>query len=220
MSPDEAFVELPPATLLLGAGAWEAGQALFERHRSSFSTKVEKLDAASARHVCEQAYIRPFGRSLRAFLICLDGASAAAQNILLKVLEEPPDTVRFILAAALPPLETIVSRCQVLVEGDSGPAAPDPGEDQARQVVATALRAARDHHLAVVDTVMRNWEPGHTALLRAWAAERAADRWAEFSVVFVDGTTIRQALTILAVLRAYEGARSAAAVALDKAFRG
>ncbi len=90
MTPDETFAALPPALLLLGPGSWGAAVTMYETHRSSFSTKVEKLDAESARHVRAQAYIRPFGRAVKVILVGLDGASAAAQDILLKVLEEPP----------------------------------------------------------------------------------------------------------------------------------
>jgi hypothetical protein len=219
VSPDEAFSQLPPAVLLLGPGAWETALGLYEAHRSSFSTKVEKLDAALARHVRDQAYIRPFGRDLKVILVNLDGASAAAQDTLLKVLEEPPPQVRFILAASLPPAETVVSRCRVLVQGAAPEPGSDPETDAVRQVMATAVRAARDSHAELLATAAEKWGDAHTAQLRAWAAERAADRWLQFDENFITGVTVQQALAILAALSAYAGARTAHLVALDKAFR-
>lgn len=46
-------------------------------------------------------------------IACLDGASLPAQHALLKLLEEPPPTVRFLLTSATPILATIASRCRV-----------------------------------------------------------------------------------------------------------
>ncbi len=219
MSPDETFAELPPALLLLGPGSWDAAIGMYEAHRSSFSTKVEQLDVTSARHVRSQAYIRPFGKAVKVILIGLDGASAAAQDILLKVLEEPPGYIRFILAASLPPLDTVVSRCRVLVQGQAPEPGTDPEQDAARQVMATAVRAARDSHAELRATATEKWGDAHTAQLRAWAAERAADRWLQFDENFIPGVSIAQALTILAALSAYSGSRTSHLVALDKAFR-
>lgn len=219
MTPDQAFAELPPATLLLGPGAWAAAEDLYEQNRSSFSTRVEKLDAASARHVRDQAYIRPFGKAVKVIVINLDGASAAAQDILLKVLEEPPPGARFILAASLSPLDTVVSRCRVLVQGAAALPGIDPETDQARQMVATAIRAARDGQAEILITATEKWGDIHTAQLRAWAAERAADRWLQFPEDFVTDVSTGQALAILAALSAYAGARTVHLVALDRAFR-
>lgn len=54
----------------------------------------------------------------RKFVIAgLDGASAQSLNILLKVLEEPPDVVRFILTASVRPLATVTSRVRVILAG-------------------------------------------------------------------------------------------------------
>ena len=69
------------------------------------------------RELREQAIIRPHQASKRVFIIdCADTMNAHSQNALLKVLEEPPKTVMFILIAeskaAL--LDTIISRCVTL----------------------------------------------------------------------------------------------------------
>jgi DNA polymerase III, delta subunit len=217
MTLDQALVHLPSATLLLGPGGWEAGLELYEQHRSAFSGRVTQLDAANARYVADQAYIRPVGKAFRVYLINLDGASDAAQNILLKVIEEPPPTVRFILTASFPPLPTIVGRCQVLVAGPPE-VMPQAARTPEQVLVSAAVRAARDGQQQVLETALHRWDPAHTVVLRAWAAERAADRWHEFDPEFVPGVTVRQAMVILAVLRAYEGAKTAPAVALQRAF--
>ena len=49
------------------------------------------LSAADARNLVKFAGTAPFG-PFKAVIAGLDGASAQAQNILLKVLEEPPPT--------------------------------------------------------------------------------------------------------------------------------
>ena len=69
------------------------------------------------RQAREEAYIKPHEAEKRVFIIdCADTMNAESQNALLKVLEEPPKTVMFILIAeskaAL--LDTIISRCVVL----------------------------------------------------------------------------------------------------------
>lgn len=217
MTPEQAFAELPPAVLLLGPGSWEAGEQLYELHKSSFSARVSQLDKVNAQFVRERACIRPLGKRYKVFLICLDGASDQALNALLLVLEDPPEFVRFILTAVTTPLKTIVSRCQVLTLA-APEQAPAGSQGAAHAAVAAAVRAARDGHLGVLETVMGRWDPGFTPVLRAWAAERAADRWVQFEQDFVPGVSVRQAMTVLAVLRAYEGARTASFVALSKAF--
>jgi hypothetical protein len=219
VTPDETFAALPPVLLLLGPGSWGAALGLYEAHRSSFSTKVEKLDIELARYVRAQSYIKPFGREVKVILIGLDGASAAAQDTLLKLLEEPPPYVRLILAASLPPADTVVSRCRVLVQGAAPEPGTDPEADAARQTVAAAVRAARDGHAELLATTTAKWGDVHTAQLRAWAAERAADRWLQFPEDFITGVSIPQALVILAALTAFSGSRTSHLVALDRAFR-
>ena len=165
-----------------------------------------------------QAWIRPVGRALRVFLLCLDGASDEALNVLLQGARRaarPP--VRFILTASALPLKTIVSRCQVLTLAppEQAPEArlePGAGRGGHRGAGGPGRAPGR------AGDIMARWGAEHTAVLRAWAAERAADRWAEFGEDFVTGVTVRQAMTILAVLRAYDGARTAPHVALVKAF--
>ncbi len=107
----------------------------------------------------------------------------------------------------------------MLVQGQ----APEPGADletdDARQAVAIAVRAARDGHAELLAAATAKWGDAHTAQLRAWAAERAADRWLQFDEDFITGVSTAQALSILAALTAYSGSRASHLVAFDKAFR-
>jgi len=112
-----------------------------------------------------------------------------------------------------------VSRCRVLVQGQAPEPGTDPETDDARQVVATAVRAARDGHAELLAAATAKWGDAHTAQLRAWAAERAADRWLQFDEDFITGVSTAQALSILAALTAYSGSRASHLVAFDKAFR-
>lgn len=82
---------------------------LLVRPETSF-LKIEQI-----RHVCEQAYRKPFEARRRVFLI--EGAEAMteqAANALLRTLEEPPETSLFILLTEQITrlLPTIRSRCQ------------------------------------------------------------------------------------------------------------
>lgn len=105
---------LPPVTLLLGppsVGKYTLAQHLAQHHGLAV-WGYRALTAAMAREIVEKSPLRLSGRQ-RAVVIGLDGATETAQNILLKVLEEPPAHVRFILLACLPPLPTVMSRAQV-----------------------------------------------------------------------------------------------------------
>ena len=84
------------------------------------SIKIEQV-----RDVVDRAGYRPFEGRRRAVII--DEADAlvdAAQNALLKTLEEPPQASIFILVSAMPDalLPTVLSRCQRLRFGELSPA--------------------------------------------------------------------------------------------------
>lgn len=63
-----------------------------------------------ARNLQRWSATAPFGE-LRLADVCLDNSSSGAQNALLKVLEEPPPTLRVILRASKPVIDTVRSRC-------------------------------------------------------------------------------------------------------------
>ena len=100
--------------------------------------RVEKLpDRASyivdqVRELTREAYIVPNEAARRVFYIpAADEMNAAAQNAMLKLLEEPPARSVFILAAADEDavLETVRSRCVTLyLSGEDAPPPPEARE--------------------------------------------------------------------------------------------
>lgn len=75
-----------------------------------------EIKVDTARSIRDEAYIRPNEGGRKVFLIRhADRMNPAAQNALLKVLEEPPRDVFFILTAMQPGviLQTIRSRCTI-----------------------------------------------------------------------------------------------------------
>lgn len=69
------------------------------------------------RELRKEAFIRPHKADKRVFIIDkADTMNASSQNALLKVLEEPPETVMFVLIAENKAsfLDTVISRCVVL----------------------------------------------------------------------------------------------------------
>lgn len=77
----------------------------------------KNIAVSQIRELREEAYIKPHQANKRVFIIDFaDTMNPQSQNALLKVLEEPPQTVMFILIveskSAL--LDTIISRCVIL----------------------------------------------------------------------------------------------------------
>lgn len=77
----------------------------------------KNIAVSQIRELREEAYIKPHQARKRVFIIDFaDTMNPQSQNALLKILEEPPETVMFILIveskAAL--LDTIISRCVVV----------------------------------------------------------------------------------------------------------
>ncbi len=88
--------------------------------KSDLDTKVypknnEKLLVADSNEIVYEAFIRPVNMQNKIFIINnIDSSTEEAQNKLLKVLEEPPKNVYFLLSAKSEDkvLSTIKSRCQ------------------------------------------------------------------------------------------------------------
>jgi DNA polymerase III, delta subunit len=211
---------LPPALLVRGPGAWELASSAAQPGWHV----TEKLDAAASREIRRTAWLRPNGAQ-RVYLVCLDGAALPAQNSLLKVLEEPPATTRFVLASAGLVLPTVTSRCRVLALSGRAedPAFADP---RVRSSVAAAVDSARQGQHARLHATVRNWwkeaapgqQPPQLRLLAVWAAEAASQRWALFAPSFAPGVAPSEAMQLLAELARLPGARLAPQVALARVF--
>lgn len=215
MTPDQVLAELagslPPATLVLGPGSWPlvtlaAGPEWLLRY---------DLSAGDARQVRESVWLLPCG-NLRVVALCLDKASQQVQNMLLKILEEPPASTRFVLAAESRPLPTVLSRCRVLVLG-GGPAA-EPPDARDKAAVAAVLRAARSGQAALLARSLRDWLPAQARLLGQWAAEAASGQWRVFGPDTAPGVSPEQAMRLLAELARYAGTRLGALAALSAVF--
>lgn len=107
---------LPPVVLLRGPqsiGKWTLALHIAAHHRVAPVDRFvvgDGLTVNSVRHLYTWAYQPPAGL-FKVALIDLTGASDSAHHFLLKVLEEPPPNVRFILTAAFAVPDTLVSRC-------------------------------------------------------------------------------------------------------------
>jgi replication-associated recombination protein RarA len=71
---------------------------------------VEKLSADEARDLKRFAGVAPMTSAGKLVIAEIDGASDSALNALLKLLEEPPPSCKFLLLASRRPLDTILSR--------------------------------------------------------------------------------------------------------------
>lgn len=171
--------ELPPAALLFGPDLSRLLKTAYEAmlrhgaHRADAAVLQARLSAADARSLVKFAQTAPFG-PFKAIVAVLDGATAQAQNILLKVLEEPPESVRFILVATERPLPAIVSRCQVITVPGA-----DARQEASREVtgaVTAALKAAQAGDLHGLDSALKGWGDAHHAVLSLLLAEAAAGR--------------------------------------------
>ena len=77
----------------------------------------KNISVNQIRTLRDEAYVKPHGAARRVFIIdCADTMNDQSQNALLKVLEEPPATVIFILVAESKAslLSTVISRCVIL----------------------------------------------------------------------------------------------------------
>ena len=109
---------LAPVVLLRGpesVGKWTLANHLAQVHRVAETDLMRcpaRLDVDTVRAVLAFVATAPFG-AFKLVLIELDGASEAALGALLKTLEEPPGTARFVLTSTGPVPATIVSRASV-----------------------------------------------------------------------------------------------------------
>ena len=131
----------------------------------------DQIKIDDIRHLISRVALRPF--SVRVQVAIIDGAerlTEEAANSLLKVLEEPPATTRFVLLASCLSdcLPTIVSRCQLI---HCQPLSPE--------LIRTILIETQGCDAAAAETI--------ALLARGSAAEaiRLAQRWPSYQQVLV-----------------------------------
>lgn len=207
---------LPPVTLLLGppsVGKWTLARHLAEHHRinpADRSPWPDGLGIDAARRVIAFVSTAGFG-PVKLVTARLDATSTAALNALLKTLEEPPPTARFILTASQPTLPTITSRASVyrlgtlsvdeltavliaqgvrpdaapraaiLGRGQVRPALAAHGNESARAAVLNLMRAVATADAQLFDRTVRSWDTAAQELLTRWFVEAVTDRWALFT---------------------------------------
>lgn len=192
--------------------------------------RVGKLSVLTARDVVRYASMAPRG-DYRLLIVRLDGSSQAAQNVLLKALEEAPETTRFILTSEDLPQPTIASRCEVhrfsllsdeevvkvLLEKDfkEGTArklaalsggrvrrALEAGKISDLKVpVLSMVRALMEKDGKAVELLSTKWTDEHTDLLATLCRERITARWSVFQEAEVGDLTKILAFYVLQALR-------------------
>lgn len=110
-----------------------------------------EITVEQARNLRSDAYIRPNEGRRKVYIIDpADGMNAAAQNALLKVLEEGPEYAAFLLLAAEPGrlLDTVRSRCEQL---SLPPEEARPAPEQMAKAEALARLLLTGDELAVAE---------------------------------------------------------------------
>jgi hypothetical protein len=172
--------ELPPIALLQGprgVGKWTLTDHLAEHYTVNAVDRfdsAEPLTAEVARAAIAFVTTYPLG-PFHLVRIRLDHASVSGLRALLKTLEEPPPSVRFLLTTSTPTLPTIISRAQVFRFGLLT-------ADQVRDVLvqtgltnAVATRAAQAAH-GRVDLALAALADGEGARTTALTIMRAVAR--------------------------------------------
>lgn len=221
---DQLELDLPPVTLLLGP--YRSGKKTYAQHLIYTHTDgpvdrlwVPLLTMEAAEEVQHFAYVAPVGK-LRVAGVVLVRASSGALNRMLKLLEEPPETVRFILVSEGSALGTIRSRAQVVTFGTTAEGL-SAEELKAKTAALTAIKAALSADSSLLRTALRVWGAEDSHMLARWAEEKLSGRWGAYSPA--DTSADRGfAQRLLAGLAANRAARPklAARTALEAAARG
>jgi DNA polymerase III delta subunit-like protein len=209
---------------------------------------ASKLTADAAREAVQFSAFASHG-PCKVAVLCLDGARGEALNTLLKLLEEPPASVRCILVASSTPMPTIWSRvmqfwpCGLLSDAEVQAVLEQQGLDSAqaaqrallargrvrpamdvvprsRAVVLGALRAALSRDTQQLSSALRLWDSDCQEMLVMWCQEALSGRWHVFSASD-NPAGARFARSLLTALLAVSTARprTAARAALDVAMK-
>lgn len=175
-------------------------------HRLEFLT----LDVPTARNLVENSR-HQFAHPMYA-VVRMNHASTAAQTVLLKALEETT-TMRFLLLAEEPPMDTIISRAQVhmfrpltheqvasllqrqgygtkkaaalaaLSDGTVRSARAAESLLEVRPAVLGAVRAIAEQDPVALDRLANKWTEQHTAMMRRWVHEVLSRNYGVYSEV-------------------------------------
>jgi hypothetical protein len=221
---EQLQLSLPSVLLLLGPEhtgkktfAWEL--ALLHAPIGEDRLWISHLNIPAVARVHTFAYLAPV-RAPKVAVIVLTMASSAALNRLLKLLEEPPETVRFVLVARKEPLDTIRSRAEVLTFGVGSDPRLSERESASKTAALNAIRAAQAQDSSLLRTALRNWGAEDSKMLAQWCEERVSGRWRHYVVTDVSADE-GFAQRLLAGLTANRAARPrlAARTALEAASR-
>lgn len=163
-------LHLPPVVLLRGRksiGKWTLAEYIAKHHRVAIVDQfyapfvgTTGLTIQGVRQLVTWAHL-PAAGPFKLALLDMEGTSLAALNALLKILEEPPPKVKFLMVASTPLPATIVSRCatytlaplkalelrEVLLRQGMAPALASRIAVHGRGQVAPALARAGDAEL-------------------------------------------------------------------------
>lgn len=138
--------------------------------------KKKEITVEQARALRADAYVRPNEAVKKVYMIDpADTLNPAAQNVLLKVVEEGPPYAAFILVAAQPGalLETLRSRCETLALPPEEEA-PDPDQWGRAQKLASLLMDGDELELAGFLTGLENEGLKSNQVLDLYALTEAA----------------------------------------------
>ena len=223
---EEETVALAAAMLCTASGARPCGRCrdcrkVFQRIHPdviyldpAYGARRPVFKVAQIREIVREAYIMPSEAQRKVYVLRrADAMNTEAQNALLKLLEEPPRSAAFILAAerAESLLPTVRSRCEILRCNSESAALPEEALSEADEYLKT--RAAGDRVACLRWCAAHEKDDSETihlqlvAILQRLAAHLALERR-------VPGLDDREALILsartercLEYLRANVGAR-------------
>ncbi len=151
--------------------------------RTSPAPDKREITVDQIRALRADAYIRPNEGARKVYIIDpADAMNPAAQNALLKVLEEGPAYVAFLLLAARPGLllDTVRSRCEPLAL-PPGEAAPDPALLERASALAELLMDGDELSVAraLVELELDKPKPDQLSALLLEAENQASRRLAQ-----------------------------------------
>lgn len=192
---------LPRVSLFVGprsVGKWTAAETLRYRNKVSDSDvlRVKKLLVGDAEAVSRFASLAPTSGSRRLAIVNMDGATEAASNHLLKILEESPETTTFILVSSGFVLDTIRSRAAVfpfhaLSTDDVAAILETKKKFSPTQARIWAERSGGSVWAALSSAEAVEAKPVVLLVVKAFreldvaALEKAADRWTDIHTTYL-----------------------------------